>query len=149
MKRKKDYFNDIEEAAKLSDVHDNIIEFSEEYETIIGERGVTLSGGQRQRLSLARALIKDPAILILDDSVSSVDTKTEETILSNLKKVRNGKTTLIIAHRISTIKDADKIIIVEDGKVIDVGTHKELMNRCVFYLDMVERQKLEDEIEVD
>lgn len=149
LEKKKDYFNDIEEAAKLSDVHDNIIEFSEEYETIIGERGVTLSGGQRQRLSLARALIKDPAILILDDSVSSVDTKTEETILSNLKKVRNGKTTLIIAHRISTIKDADKIIIVEDGKVIDVGTHKELMNRCVFYLDMVERQKLEDEIEVD
>lgn len=149
LEKKKDYFNDIQEAAKLSDVHDNIIEFSEEYETIIGERGVTLSGGQRQRLSIARALIKNPAILILDDSVSAVDTKTEETILNNLNKVRKGKTTLIIAHRISTIKDADKIIIVEQGKVIDVGTHDELLKRCAFYLDMVERQKLEDEIEVD
>lgn len=149
LEKKKDYFNDIEEAAKLSDVHDNIIEFSEEYETIIGERGVTLSGGQRQRLSLARALIKDPSILILDDSVSAVDTKTEETILNNLNKVRKGKTTLIIAHRISTIKDADKIIIVEEGKVVDMGTHKELLKRCAFYLDMVDRQKLEDEIEVD
>ncbi len=149
LEKKKSYFNDIQEAAKLSDVHDNITEFSEEYETIIGERGVTLSGGQRQRLSIARALIKDPAILILDDSVSAVDTKTEETILNNLNKVRKGKTTLIIAHRISTIKDADKIIIVDEGKVIDVGTHSELLKRCTFYLDMVERQKLEDEVEVD
>ena len=148
LEKRQDYFNDIQEAAKLSDVHDNIIEFSEEYETIIGERGVTLSGGQRQRLSIARALIKDPSILILDDSVSAVDTKTEETILENLSKVRKGKTTLIIAHRISTIKDADKIIIVDDGKVIDVGTHKELLIRSSFYLDMVERQKLEDEVEV-
>lgn len=148
LEKKKDYFNDIQEAAKLSDVHDNITDFSEEYETVIGERGVTLSGGQRQRLSIARALIKDPSILILDDSVSAVDTKTEETILDNLNKVRSGKTTLIIAHRISTIKDADKIIIVEEGKVIDVGTHSELLQRCSFYLDMVERQKLEDEVEV-
>ncbi len=149
LEKKKNYFNEIQKAAKLSDVHDNIIDFSEEYETIIGERGVTLSGGQRQRLSIARALIKDPPILILDDSVSAVDTKTEETILSNLNKVRKGKTTLIIAHRISTIKDADKIIIVDEGKVIDVGTHNELLTRCAFYLDMVERQKLEDEVEVD
>ena len=148
LEKKKDYFNDIQEAAKLSDVHDNITEFSEEYETIIGERGVTLSGGQRQRLSIARALIKNPPILILDDSVSAVDTKTEETILDNLNKVRKGKTTLIIAHRISTIKDADKIIIVDEGRVIDVGTHEELLVRCSFYLDMVERQKLEDEVEV-
>lgn len=149
LEKKRDYFNEVQEAAKLSDVHNNIIDFNEEYETIIGERGVTLSGGQRQRLSIARALIKDPSILILDDSVSAVDTKTEETILSNLNKVRKGKTTLIIAHRISTIKDADKIIIVEDGKVIDVGTHSELLGRCSFYLDMVERQKLEDETEVE
>lgn len=148
LEKKKSYFEEIQKAAKLSDVHDNIIEFSEEYETIIGERGVTLSGGQRQRLSIARALIKKPSILILDDSVSAVDTKTEETILENLNKVRKGKTTLIIAHRISTIKDADKIIIVDDGKVIDVGSHDELLTRCSFYLDMVERQKLEDEVEV-
>jgi ATP-binding cassette subfamily B protein len=149
LEKKKDYFNDIQEAAKLSDVHDNIIDFSEEYETIIGERGVTLSGGQRQRLSIARALIKDPSILILDDSVSAVDTKTEETILDNLNKVRNGKTTLIIAHRISTIKNADKIIIVDDGKIIDLGKHDELLGRCEFYKEMVDRQKLEDEMGVE
>jgi len=143
-----DHFREIQEAARLSDVHDNIIDFTEGYDTVIGERGVTLSGGQRQRLSIARALIKNPSILILDDSISAVDTKTEETILSNLDKVREGKTTLIIAHRISTIKDSDKIIIVDEGKVIDVGTHDELYNRCNFYKDMVERQKLEEEVEV-
>lgn len=135
-------------AATLSDVHDNIIEFSDGYDTVIGERGVTLSGGQRQRISIARALIKNPPIVILDDSVSAVDTKTEETILRNLKELRNDKTTVIIAHRISTIKNADKIIIVDEGKVVDVGTHTELLQRCEFYKDMVERQKLEDEIEV-
>jgi len=148
LQKRKDVYSEIQEAAKLSDVHDNIINFTDGYETIIGERGVTLSGGQRQRLSIARALIKDPSILILDDSISAVDTQTEDTILSNLEKVRKTKTTLIIAHRISTIKDADKIIIVDDGKVIAVGTHNELMLRCHFYKDMVERQKLEEEIEV-
>ncbi len=148
LQKRVDVYQEIQEAARLSDVHDNIVDFSEGYETIIGERGVTLSGGQRQRLSIARALIKDPSILVMDDSISAVDTKTEETILSNLEKVRKGKTTLIIAHRISTIKDADKIIIVDEGKVIDVGTHNELMARCSFYKDMVERQKLEEEIEV-
>jgi len=148
IKKRVDVYQEIQEAAKLSDVHDNIIDFTEGYETIIGERGVTLSGGQRQRLSIARALIKDPSILIMDDSISAVDTKTEETILANLENVRKGKTTLIIAHRISTIKDADKIIIVDEGKVVDVGTHDELIIRCHFYKDMVERQKLEEEIEV-
>ena len=143
-----DVYQQIQEAAKLSDVHDNIVDFSDGYETVIGERGVTLSGGQRQRVSIARALIKDPSILIMDDSISAVDTQTEETILTNLEKVRKGKTTLIIAHRISTIKDADKIIIVDEGKVIDVGTHDELLARCIFYKDMVERQRLEEEIEV-
>jgi len=143
-----DHFSEIQEAARLSDVHDNIIDFTEGYDTVIGERGVTLSGGQRQRLSIARALIKNPSILILDDSISAVDTKTEETILNNLEKIRKGKTTLIIAHRISTIKDSDRIIIVDEGKVIDVGTHEELYIRCNFYKDMVERQKLEEEVEV-
>ena len=135
-------------AAKLSDVHDNIIEFTDGYETVIGERGVTLSGGQRQRVSIARALIRNAPIMILDDSVSAVDTKTEETILANLKENRTGKTTIIIAHRISTIKNADKIVIVDDGKIVDIGTHDELLNRCAFYIDMVERQRLEEEMEV-
>ena len=139
----------VENAARLSDVHDNIIEFTDGYDTIIGERGVTLSGGQRQRVSIARALIKNSPIMVLDDSVSAVDTKTEETILANLKNVRKDKTTLIIAHRISTIKNADKIIIIDDGAIIDVGSHDELLERCDFYVDMVERQKLEDEMGVE
>lgn len=148
LQKKVDIYQEIQEAATLSDVHENIIDFKDGYETIIGERGVTLSGGQRQRLSIARAIIKDPVILILDDSISAVDTKTEETILANLEKTRKNKTTLIIAHRISTIKGADKIVIVDEGKVIDVGTHDELIIRCIFYKDMVERQRLEEEIEV-
>lgn len=142
-------FTSVEEAARLSDVHDNIIEFTEGYDTVIGERGVTLSGGQRQRLAIARALIKNSPIMILDDSVSAVDTRTEETILSNLEKVRKDKTTLIIAHRISTIKNADKIIIVDDGSIVDIGSHEQLLSRCDFYIEMVERQKLEDELEVE
>ncbi|MDC0558939.1 ABC transporter ATP-binding protein/permease [Candidatus Izimaplasma bacterium] len=140
--------SEVKLAAKLSDVHDNIIEFSDGYETVIGERGVTLSGGQRQRLSIARALIKNSPIMILDDSVSAVDTKTEETILENLRETRKGKTTILIAHRISTIKNADKIVIIDDGNIVDIGSHNELMNRCTFYVDMVERQRLEDELEV-
>lgn len=146
--RRDDLFEDVKTAAILSDVHENIVEFTDGYQTIIGERGVTLSGGQRQRISIARALIKNPEILILDDSVSAVDTKTEETILKNLKDIREGKTTIIIAHRISTIKNADKIIIVDEGEIIDIGTHAELIKRCEFYQEMVERQQLEDEIEV-
>ena len=146
--REGEYLESIIDTAKLADVHDNIMNFTEGYETLIGERGVTLSGGQRQRISIARALIKEPPILILDDSVSAVDTNTEEKILKNLKRVRKGKTTLLIAHRITTIKDANKIIVIDDGKVIGIGTHDELLASCTFYNDMVERQKLEDELEV-
>ncbi len=138
----------IQEVAKLSDVHDNIVQFKEGYDTVIGERGVTLSGGQKQRLSIARALAKNPPILIMDDSVSAVDTSTEEKILKNLKKIRKGKTTIMIAHRISTVKNADKIVVIDDGKVLDVGSHEELEQRCEFYRDLVERQQLEDEVEV-
>ena len=138
----------VTEAAMLSDVHDNIIDFQEGYNTVIGERGVTLSGGQRQRVAIARALMKNSPIMILDDSVSAVDTSTEVTILNNLKKVRNGKTTILIAHRISTLKSADKIIVIDDGAILDIGSHDELLERCSFYLDMVERQRLEDEMEV-
>jgi len=142
------HMDKIRDVAELSDVHDNIIQFKQGYETIIGERGVTLSGGQKQRVSIARALAKEPPILIMDDSVSAVDTKTEEKILRNLKKVRNGKTTIMIAHRISTVKNADKIVMIDDGKVLDVGNHDDLMKRCELYQEMVDRQKLEDEVEV-
>ncbi len=137
----------IQQVAELSDVHDNIVEFKHGYETVIGERGVTLSGGQKQRVSIARALAKNPPVLILDDSVSAVDTGTEEKILRNLRKVRKGKTTIMIAHRVSTVKDADKIVVIDEGRVLDVGSHDELYERCEFYRDLVERQKLEDEVE--
>ncbi len=142
------HMDHIQEVAELSDVHDNIVQFKEGYNTVIGERGVTLSGGQKQRVSIARALAKNPPILIMDDSVSAVDTSTEEKILKNLKKIREGKTTIMIAHRISTVKNADKIVIIDEGKVLDVGTHEELEQRCEFYRDLVERQQLEDEVEV-
>ena len=136
----------IEEAAKAADVHSNIIEFTEKYETILGERGVTLSGGQKQRVSIARALIKDPAILIFDDSVSAVDTKTESTILDNLREIRRNKTTIMIAHRISTVETLDKIIVMDEGKVIAVGKHNELVNNCALYREMVHLQELEKEV---
>jgi ATP-binding cassette subfamily B protein len=112
---------------------------------MLGERGVTVSGGQKQRISIARALLKDSPILILDDSVSAVDTKTEKTILDNLKRERYGKTTILIAHRISTVENMDKIILIEDGSVIAVGTHNELCENCEEYAKMVKLQKLEDE----
>lgn len=135
----------VEEAARLADVHGNISEFQEGYGTVLGERGVTVSGGQKQRISIARALMKDAAILILDDSVSAVDTKTEEVIISNLRSTRKGKTTILIAHRISTIEKMDKIIFIDDGAVVGVGTHAELIEKYPAYNTMVELQKLEDE----
>ena len=132
-------------ASKLADVHDNIIGFDKGYETILGERGVTISGGQKQRTSIARALMKDASILILDDSVSAVDTKTEKVILNNLKETRVGKTTLLIAHRISTVQDLDKILFLEDGKVLGFDTHENLYNTLEEYRNMVELQRLEEE----
>lgn len=135
----------IENAAALSAVHDNIAEFKDKYETVLGERGVTVSGGQKQRISIARALMKNAPILILDDSVSAVDTDTEKVILGNLKESRAGKTTILIAHRISTIKELDKIIFVEDGRVTAVGSHEELLASCREYAKMVELQRLEEE----
>lgn len=132
-------------AAKLADVHGNIIEFDKSYDTVLGERGVTISGGQKQRTSIARALMKDASILILDDSVSAVDTKTEETILNNLREVRKGKTTILIAHRVSTIEKMDKILFMEDGEIVDFGSHEQLLDRCPSYKNMVLLQKLEEE----
>lgn len=137
----------IERAAKLSDVYDNINEFKEGFNTVLGERGVTVSGGQKQRISIARALAKNPEILILDDSVSAVDTKTESAIINNLHKVRKGKTTIFIAHRISTVKKMDKIILLEQGKLVAIGNHKTLLETCDLYADMVKRQQLESIVE--
>ena len=134
-----------EEAARLAAVHDNIVDFKDKYMTMLGERGVTVSGGQKQRISIARALMKHAKILILDDSVSAVDTKTEQEILTNLRKNRAGLTTILIAHRISTVEDMDKIVFIDDGRVVDVGTHDELVLRCPDYKKMVDLQKLEDE----
>ena len=136
---------EVEAAATLADVHGNISEFSLGYDTVLGERGVTVSGGQKQRISIARALLKDASILILDDSVSAVDTATEEVIINNLRQNRLGKTTILIAHRISTVEKMDKIIFVDDSRVIAVGTHDELVVSCPAYNTMVELQRLEEE----
>ena len=135
----------IDHAASLADVRDNIVDFKDGYETVLGERGVTVSGGQEQRISIARALLKDAPILILDDSVSAVDTRTEKIILDNLKSSRANKTTLLIAHRISTVERLDKIIFLDDGKIEAVGPHDELYTSCPKYRRMVDLQRLEDE----
>ena len=136
---------DVEQAAGWAGVHDNIIEFPDRYDTLLGERGVTVSGGQKQRISIARALMKDAPILILDDSVSAVDVATEKHILGNLRRLRQGKTTILIAHRISTVEAMDKVVFMDDGAVVDVGTHAELYERCAGYRTMVELQKLDEE----
>ena len=137
---------DIDRAAALADVRDNIVDFKDGYETVLGERGVTVSGGQKQRISIARALLKNAPILILDDSVSAVDTRTEKILLDNLKASRAGKTTLLIAHRISTVEGLDKIIFLEDGRVEAVGPHDSLYASCPEYRRMVDLQRLEDEV---
>ena len=138
--------DDVINVAKLADLHNNVSEFSEGYETLLGERGVTISGGQKQRTSIARALLKDASILILDDSVSAVDTKTEKIILENLRKTRKGKTTILIAHRITTIQNLDKVLFIDDGKIAAFGTHEELCATCKEYKKMVDLQRLEDEL---
>ena len=139
---KKD-INAVIKAAEAACIHDNIIAFPESYDTVVGERGVTLSGGQKQRSSIARALMKDAPILILDDSLSAVDTDTEEHILNNLKENRKGKTTIIIAHRISTVQNADMIMVLDGGEAVEVGTHEELLDRRGIYCAMYEKQQLE------
>jgi ATP-binding cassette subfamily B multidrug efflux pump len=136
---------EVEQASKNAAVYDNIVTFEKRFETMLGERGITLSGGQKQRVSIARALIKEPKILIFDDCLSAVDTKTEEEILSNLGKIMHGKTSIIIAHRISTIKNADKIIVLDDGMIVEQGTHQELLNKAGVYAEMYDNQLLEEE----
>lgn len=138
---------EVKKAAEFSAVRDNIEEFQDGYQTMIGERGVTLSGGQKQRISISRAVVKDPAILVLDDSVSAVDIKTEETILNNIKKIRKGKTTILIASRVSTVEKLDKVLVLKEGKVEYFGTNKECLENSPTYKRMVELQTLENELE--
>ena len=134
------------EAAKNAVVHDNIIHFKNQYETILGERGITLSGGQKQRVSIARAIIKNPEILLFDDCLSAVDTETEEAILNNLFSICKDKTTIIVSHRISSAKNADKIIILEDGQIIQQGTHNQLLNQEGYYKELYNKQLSEKEL---
>jgi ATP-binding cassette subfamily B protein len=138
--------DEVIDAAKLAAVHKNIIGFTKGYDTVLGERGITLSGGQKQRVSIARAIIKDPAILLFDDCLSAVDTETEEEILSNLHRISENKTTVIVSHRVSSAKNADKIIILEEGEIIQQGAHNELINTQGYYKELYLKQCTEKEI---
>ena len=133
----------VEQACKDAVVYDNIVGFEEGFDTHIGERGITLSGGQKQRLSIARALVKEPQVLMFDDCLSAVDTGTEERILKNLGRIMEGRTSIIIAHRISTIKNADHIIVLDQGEIIEEGTHQQLLNLGGEYASLHEKQLLE------
>ena len=138
---------EILEAAQTANLHTDIEEFEKRYNTMVGERGITLSGGQKQRSAIARAVIRDPRILILDDSLSAVDTQTEEKILGRLRGVMHGRTTILIAHRTSTVRDADQIVVLKDGAIIESGTHDELLDRAGYYADLYQKQLLEEELE--
>src|SRR6516225_6246266 len=138
---------EVKEAAEIASLHGDVEEFTNRYETMVGERGITLSGGQKQRTAIARAVIRDPRILILDDSLSAVDTQTEEKILGQLRGVMRGRTTILIAHRTSTVRDADQIVVLKDGQIIERGTHEELLERGGYYADLYQKQLLEEELE--
>jgi len=131
----------MEQAAKDAHIYDNIVEFDKGFETVVGERGITLSGGQKQRVSIARAIIKQPDVLVFDDCLSAVDTETEDIILRNLKRIMKGKTSVIISHRISSLEHADLIIVMNEGKIIEQGSHDELMNQNGYYTSLNEKQK--------
>jgi ATP-binding cassette subfamily B multidrug efflux pump len=136
---------EIQKAAKNAAIHENISDFNQGYQTVLGERGITVSGGQKQRISIARAIIKNPEILIFDDCLSAVDTETEEQILKNIKRISKDKTTFIVSHRVSSTKNADKIIILEEGRIIQQGTHIELLNQKGYYKELYQQQLLEKE----
>jgi ATP-binding cassette subfamily B protein len=137
----------VEKAAGIAGLAEDVEGFPDKYEQLVGERGITLSGGQKQRTAIARAVMREPRILILDDSLSAVDTYTEETILLNLRGVREDRTTLIVSHRISTIRDADLICVLHDGRIIERGTHEQLLTFGGEYAELYQRQLLEEELE--
>jgi len=138
--------DEIIKASKDAQVYENIIEFPDKFKSLLGERGSNVSGGQKQRISIARALIKNPKILILDDSLSAVDTQTEERILESLEEIMKGKTSILISHRISTIKNADKIFVFDEGKLIEKGNHEDLLKNEKLYYDLYQKQQLEEKI---
>jgi len=137
---------EVEGAATEAGIAEDILEFPNGFETLVGERGITLSGGQKQRTAIARALIRRPKILILDDALSSVDTYTEEKILGYLRRIMRGRTSLIVSHRVSTVKDADLIVVLEDGRIAERGTHDSLVARGGIYAELYEKQLLEEEL---
>jgi ATP-binding cassette subfamily B protein len=137
----------IRSAAEIAAVAEDLEQFAKGYQTVIGERGITLSGGQKQRLTLARALACDPTVLVLDDALSSVDTRTERNILERLREIRQGRTSIVIAHRLSTVMDADHIIVVDEGRIVESGNHESLLRRAGPYADLFQQQKIEEELE--
>jgi ATP-binding cassette subfamily B protein len=137
------------QAARDADVYNNIMAFPQGFSTRVGERGITLSGGQKQRVSIARAIVHEPKILMLDDALSAVDTKTENNILNSLKRIMKGRTTIIISHRVSSAKLANKIIVLMDGSIVEEGTHESLLEKNGIYKDLYERQIKADEVQVD
>lgn len=135
------------QAARDADVYQNIMAFPQGFATKVGERGITLSGGQKQRVSIARAIVREPRILMLDDALSAVDTKTENTILNSMKKIMKDRTTIIISHRVSSAKLANRIMFIQDGQVVEEGTHDDLISKGGSYRDLYERQMATDEVE--
>src|SRR5208337_859106 len=137
---------DIRTAARAANIADDIEAFPDRYRTLVGERGLTLSGGQKQRTAIARALIRSPRILVLDDALSSVDTQTEDKILNHLREVMQGRTTIFISHRVSTVRNADMIAVLHGGRIVELGTHDELLARDGYYTDLYNKQLLEEEL---